>query len=367
MLMKRVLFLVNHDIVIYNFRLELVERLLADGHEVWISSPYGARIDDLKELGCGYVEADISRHGMNPIAELKLRKYYKRIISRIKPDMVFSYTVKPNIYGAMACRCLHVPCVANITGLGTAVENGGLSQRLLVLLYKAAFSGIQRVFFQNEENRQFFINKRIALGKHGMLPGSGVNLTRYAPIEYPDDRTVEFAFIARIMREKAIDNYLEAARAIREKHPNTVFHICGFCEAEYNGKLQQYIDDGSVIYHGLLRDIKPILKQSHAVILPSYYEGMSNTLLEAAAVGRPLIASNVSGCKEAFDEGISGYGFEAKDTASLINSIEKFLSLSYMEKKRMGLAGCTKMEKEFDRNIVIEAYIKELYIHVEKD
>ena len=221
--MKRVLFLVNHDIVIYNFRLELIERLLSDGHEVWISSPYGERIDELKKLGCKYIEANISRHGMNPVAELKLLNYYKRIIHEITPNIVFSYTIKPNIYGAMACRALKVPCVANITGLGIAVENGGFSQLLSVWLYKLAFTKIQRVFFQNEENRQFFIDKKIALGKHGMLPGSGVNLRRFALIEYPSDKTIGFAFIARIMKEKGIDNYLEAARVIRKKFSNTVF------------------------------------------------------------------------------------------------------------------------------------------------
>ncbi len=358
--MKRILFLVNHDIVIYNFRLELVEHLLKDGHEVWISSPYGERIDDLKALGCHYIEADISRHGMNPVTELKLLNYYKKIIKEIKPDMVFSYTIKPNIYGAMACKRLQVPCVANITGLGAAVENGGLSQILSVILYKMAFPKIQKVFFQNEENRQFFIDKKIALGKHGMLPGSGVNLTRYAPIEYPGEDTIEFAFIARIMKEKGIDNYLAAARYIHMKYPNTVFHVCGFCESEYTGTIQEYIDDGSVVYHGMVRDIKPVLNQIHAVILPSYHEGMSNTLLEAAASGRPILTSNVHGCKETIDEGISGFSFEVKNTNALIACIEKFIELPYSVKCQMGKNGRKKMEKEFDRQVVVNTYLKEL-------
>ena len=359
--MKRVLFLVNHDIVIYNFRLELIERLLADGHEVWISSPYGERIDELKKLGCKYIEADISRHGMNPVAELKLLNYYKRIISAIAPNIVFSYTIKPNIYGAMACKTLKVPCVANITGLGTAVENGGFSQLLSVLLYKLAFTKIQKVFFQNEENRQFFVNKNIAVGKHGMLPGSGVNLTRFALIEYPGDKTIEFAFIARIMKEKGIDNYLEAARVIRKKFSNTVFHVCGFCEAEYDGKLQEYVDDGSVIYHGLVRDIRAIHRCVHCIILPSYYpEGLSNVLLEACASARPIITTNRSGCREVIDDGVNGFMVKQKDTKDLIVQIERFIKLPYEQKKAMGLASRSKVEKTFDRQIVVEKYIQEL-------
>ncbi len=359
--MKRVLFLVNHDIVIYNFRLELVERLLADGNEVWISSPYGERIDDLVELGCHYVDANISRHGMNPISELKLIKYYKRIIKQIKPDMVFSYTIKPNIYGAMACCSLYVPCVANITGLGMAVENGGLSQKISILLYKLAFSKIQRVFFQNEENRQFFVDKRIAVNKHKMLPGSGVNLDRYTPIEYPDDETVEFAFIGRIMAEKGIDEYLEAARSISRCNKAAIFHVCGFCEDEYDGKLKEYVEDGSVVYHGLIRDIREIHKSVHCVVLPTYYpEGMSNVLLEACASARPIITTDRSGCREIVDDCVNGFIVEQKNSTDLIEKMQRFIGLTYDQKKKMGLAGRAKVENEFDRRIVVEKYLEEL-------
>ncbi len=358
---SKVLFLVNHDVVIYNFRLELVERLLQEGYEVWISSPYGERIDDLKKLGCKYVKADISRHGMNPLTELKLLCYYEYIIKKIKPDMVFAYTIKPNIYGAMASRKYKVPCVVNITGLGTAVENGGIAQKITVMLYKLAFTKVQRVYFQNEENRQFFVDRKLAMGKHGMLPGSGVNLQRFSLLDYPSDDTVEFAFIARIMKEKGIDNYLEAARAIRKKYPNTVFHVCGFCESEYDGKLQEYVDDGSVIYHGMVRDVREIHKQVHCVIHPTYYpEGLSNVLLEACASGRPIITTDRSGCREVVDDGKNGFIVKQQDTKDLIRVIEKFLSLSSEEKKIIGLAGRKKVEEEFDRQIVVEKYMNEL-------
>ena len=182
--MSKVLFLVNHDVVIYNFRLELVERLLAEGHQVVISSPYGERIEDLTALGCEYHEISMSRHGMNPINELTLIRRYKKLIRMVSPDIVFSYTIKPNIDGAIACRSARIPFVANITGLGTAVENGGVVQKITVRLYKYAFTKIKKVYFQNTENRQFFVDHKIAVEKHGVLPGSGVNLQRSCPLRH---------------------------------------------------------------------------------------------------------------------------------------------------------------------------------------
>ncbi|EOG32845.1 TPA: glycosyltransferase family 4 protein [Enterococcus faecium] len=359
--MKKILFLVNHDVVIYNFRLELVERLLHEGYEVWISSPYGERIDELKNLGCHYVEANISRHGMNPITELRLLSYYENIIEKINPAIVFTYTIKPNIYGAMACKKLHIPCVANITGLGTAVEKGGISQKISVLLYKLAFTDIQRVYFQNEENHQFFIDKKIALGKDDMLPGSGVNLQRFALIDYPSDNTIEFAFIARIMKEKGIDNYLEAARKIKKKYPNTVFHVCGFCESEYDGKLQEYVDDGSVIYHGMVSNVRKIHEKVHCIVHPTYYpEGLSNVLLEACASGRPIITTDRSGCREVIEEGKNGFIVKQQDTQDLVRVIEKFILIPHEKKVEMGLVGRKKVEEEFNRQIVVEKYMNEV-------
>ena len=359
--MSKVLFLVNHDVVIYNFRLELVERLLADGHQVVISSPYGERIEDLKALGCEYHEIDIARHGMNPVKELKLISDYKKLLDQVKPDMVFAYTIKPNIYGSIACRSRKVPCVTNITGLGTAVENGGLVQKITVLLYKYAFMKVQRVFFQNTENMQFFVDHKIALGKHDLLPGSGVNLQRFEVLEYPGTDTVEFAFISRIMKEKGIDQYLEAAEYIRNKYPNTAFHVCGFCEDAYEDKLKDLTDKGIINYHGMVRDIKGFLKGIHCTIHPTYYpEGLSNVLLESSACARPIITTDRSGCREVIDDGVNGYVVKQQDSQDLIEKIEKFLKLSVDERKAMGMAGRSKVEREFDRQIVVEKYIEEV-------
>lgn len=356
--MSKVLFLVNHDVVIYNFRLELVEKLIADGHQVMISSPYGERIDDLKDLGCKYYEIKISRHGMNPVKEIKLLYEYKRLIKKVKPDIVFTYTIKPNIYGAIACEAMKVPCVANITGLGSAVENEGLVQKITVLLYKYAFKNIHKVFFQNTENMQFFKDKKIAIKKHDLIPGSGVNLQRFNVLEYPATDKVEFAFISRIMKEKGIDQYLEAAEYIHNNHPNTVFHVCGFCEEAYEERLNDLAEKGIIVYHGMVRDVKSVLKNIHCTIHPTYYpEGLSNVLLESSACARPIITTNRSGCREVIDNGVNGYIVKEKDSRDLIEKIEKFMELTYDQKKEMGLRGRKKVEREFDRNIVVDRYI----------
>lgn len=358
---KRILFLVNHDIVIYNFRKELVEKLINEGYDVYISSPYGKRIEYLTELGCHFEEIEIDRHGVNPIKDFRIIKTYIKLIKRINPTAIFSYTIKPNLYGAIAAKKTDTPIITNITGLGSAVENGGILQRITVLMYKYAFRKIQTVFFQNQENMDFFIKNKIALGKHKLLPGSGVNLTHFNLIEYPNDETIEFVFISRIMKEKGIEQYLETASYIRKKYPNTKFHICGFCEEEYEDTLEAYARKNIIQYHGLIEDIREILKITHCTIHPTYYpEGMSNVLLESCACGRPIITTDRSGCREIVEDGVNGFVVKQKNTFDLQEKVEKFINLSYEEKRLFGLNARKKVEKEFDRNIVIEKYMCEL-------
>jgi len=355
---KRILILVNHDVVIYNFRLELVQKLLSEGYEVYVSSPYGERIDDIVSLGCKYVETKINRHGLNIFQELRLLRFYKKIIKKINPGIILTYTIKPNIYGSIAGRALNKPVLANITGLGTAVENGGLMQKVSIILYKYAFKDITKVYFQNRENQQFFIDNKLAVNKHELLPGSGVNLQHFSVLEYPNDKMVEFVFISRIMKEKGIDQYIEAAKYIKKKHPNTRFHVLGFCEEDYVEELNKLQEEGILIYHGMQRDVRKFLKDSHCTIHPTYYpEGMSNVLLESAACGRPIITTDRSGCIEIVDDDINGYVVSQKNSKELIVCIEKFLELSYQRKKEMGLLGRKKVERQFDRRIVTNAYL----------
>lgn len=366
----KILILTNKDSGLYRFREELIEELLVPGSyiegrnsepcEVFISIPRGEYSCKFEEMGATVIDTALDRRGKNLIHELKLLKNYKKIIKQVHPDFVLTYTIKPNIYGAIASRKCKVPCIANITGLGTAVESKGLMQKICVLLYKFAFKNISKVFFQNTENMQFFINNKIALGKHDLLPGSGVNLDNYSPKPYPNSQDIHFAFIARIMKEKGIEEYLEMAKTIKLKYPNTVFHVCGYCEQDYEERLSKLHDEGIIKYNGMIKDVHGFLENVHCVILPSYHEGMSNVLLESAASARPIITSDCAGCREAVDEGVNGYLVKVKDTNGLINTVEKFILLSYEDKSKMGLLGREKVEREFDRQIVVNRYLDTL-------
>ena len=356
----RVLILANIGLGLYKFRRELLEEL-AKQNEVFFCIPNDEFVDPIKKLGCQFIDNPLlDRHGTNPITELKLISFYKKVLRDVKPDIVFTYTIKPNAYGGMACASLGVPYVVNVTGLGTSIENGGLMQKISLTLYKMGLRKAQKVFFQNTENRDFMVSRGVVKGAYDMLPGSGVNLNQYEVFPYPDGETVDFVFIARVMKEKGIDQYLDAAKEIRKRHPETRFHICGFCEPEYDGRLQEEADKGTVIYHGLVADMKPIYQMISCTVHPTYYpEGLSNVLLESAASGRPIITTDRSGCREVVEDGVNGYVVKQQDSKDLIEKIEKFLSLSVEERKAMGLAGRAKVEREFDRQIFIKKYLDE--------
>ena len=231
----------------------------------------------------------------------------------------------------------------------------------MIMLYKYAFKDIQRVFYQNEENRQFFIEHKIETGKGLLLPGSGVNLDRYHYCNYPEDGIIKFAFISRIMKEKGIDQYLDAAKVITKKYNNVEFNVCGFCESEYDGRLQKETEDGIVKYRGMIRDVAGFMSDMHCIIHPTYYpEGISNVLLEACATGRPIITTDRSGCREVVDNGVNGYMIPCKSSEELIKAIEKFLTLTWDEKREMGIEARNKVEREFDRQIVVKAYVEEI-------
>jgi galacturonosyltransferase len=335
--------------------------LIDEKYKVFVVLPYGKKVELLKEMGCEHIDLSLDRRGMNPLADLKLLLGYYKIIRKIKPDIVLSYTVKPNIYGGLVCRLNNVPFFPNVTGLGTALEKESFIQKILVSLYRISFKKVTCVFFQNHENKDFFIDKGFKFNKYKVIPGSGVNTEFFSLLPYPSAENVEFMFISRIMKEKGIDQYLEAAEVIKAKYPNTKFHVLGFCEGAYEEKLDKLQKRGIVIYHGMQSDVREFHRISHCTIHPTYYpEGMSNVLLESAASGRPIITTNRSGCKEIVDDGINGYVVEQQNSKDLMEKIEKFLALSYEERKQMGLAGRDKVEREFDRQIVVDLYMEEL-------
>jgi len=357
----KIVVLANSDEGLYQFRNELIIKLLQD-NQVVLSMPSGKYLKYFRQIGCSVVETEFNRHGTNLMDEMKLFSAYKKLLIEENPDIVFTYTIKPNIYGGMACATLNIPYVVNITGLGMAVENKGPLQYIVLLLYRIGLRKAQKVFFQNISNEQFMLSKKIVNKSYDLLPGSGVNLAKYSVIEYPREKKVNFLFVARLMKEKGIDIYLDAAEAIHKKYPNTMFHICGTQESEYDmTRLNSLIKEGIIIYHGEVDDISAMHKTSSCTIHPTYYpEGLSNVLLESCACGRPIITTNRPGCREVVDDGVNGYLVEEKNGEDLIEKIEMFLSKSIEERKQMGIAGRRKVEKEFDRQIVIDKYLAEM-------
>lgn len=357
----KILILANKSTGLFNFRGELLKTLRSLDHEVYISVPKGDFVEEMEQMGCHVIDTQVSRHGMNPFTDLKLLATYKSIIKTVKPDIVFSYTIKPNVYGGYACRSCGVPYVANVTGLGSALENGGILQKITLALYKTGLRKAQRVFFQNEENQNFMVSHKVVNDNYSLLPGSGVNLDKFSALPYPGEDSLQFTYIGRVMKAKGIEQYLNAAQYISKKYPNTKFHVCGYCETEYQGKLDELVKNGTVIYHGMIRNVREVLKDVHCTIHPSFYpEGMSNVLLESCACSRPIITTDRSGCREVVDDGVNGFVVKQRDSADLIEKVEKFIALPYEEKKKMGEAGREKVEKNFSRQIVVDAYLKEL-------
>ena len=359
--MKKILFLVNHDIVIYNFRLEIVEKLINDGYEVHISSPYGERIDNLVQLGAIFHNIVMDRHGINPKEEFRILKEYKKLIKSINPDVCLGFTIKPNIYGAIAARKYGIPFLANITGLGTSISNGGILAFITKNLYRFGLKKAACVFFQNEYNQRVFTEKKLIRGRTRLIPGSGVNLTRFCYEDYPNDSSkIRFLFVGRIMRDKGIDELLEAFTVLKKDHSNISLDIVGDFDGDYEQTINDITASGDIQYFGKQTDVRQFYKNAHCIVLPSYHEGMANVLLEASATGRPVIATTVPGCTETFDEGKTGFGCKAKNVDSLVSAMERFLSLDHSRRTQMGVNAREKMCKEFDRNIIVSAYIEEI-------
>lgn len=352
----------NDTTYVYNLRYEVIERMIQEGYEVIVVCEKQLYVDEIKESGAVLLPMRIKRHSKNPFTDLSMIRVFYTIIRKHRPDIVLTYNIKPNVYAGVVCEGLHIPYITNITGLGTAVEYPGLTQRITVLLYKIALRKAACVFFQNRENMKFFAEKNIRWKRSRLIPGSGVNLEKYRVLEYPDIREIHFIFVARILKEKGIDEYLEAAKEIRKKYENVYFHVIGGCDdKDYINILQKENERGSIVYHGLQKDMLEYQKMSNCIILPSYYpEGMNNVLLESAASGRPIITTSRSGCGEIVEDRVTGFIVKERDTRDLVCKIEKFLAMTYEERKEMGLAGRRKVEREFDREIVVKAYVDEI-------
>ena len=346
---------------LFTFRKEVMKAIVDAGFKVYLVGPEDdPSIKSYDATGCQIINIAFSSRGTNPFSDMKLLITYLRLIRKYSPKVVLTYTIKPNIYGGIACRLRGIPQIANITGLGDAVENEGWLQRLTIMLCKIGLKKARKVFFQNKYNCDYCIRKGIFKGATDILPGSGVNLAYHTYQKYPIEGPLRFLFIGRCIRDKGAREYLAMAKAIGTKYSGTRFDVLGMVDSEYSSQLHDLEELGISKLYPSTNDVRPYLKEAICTIMPSYHEGMSNVNLESAANGRPVITSNVPGCRETIDDGITGFLAEARDTKSLCNAVERFIALPYSQKVLMGENARKKVEKEFDRQIVVDAYLNEI-------
>lgn len=368
----RILILANNDVGLYKFRKELIEELLHPGSivgdrqaeetEVYISLPNGEFVQPLEQMGCHFIETPIDRRGINPGTDLKLFRQYQKILKEVRPDKVVTYTIKPNIYGGIACRLQKIPYYVNITGLGTAFQRKGLLQALVTRMYRFALKDAGAVFFENAENKRVFEQKRIVkTDKCVLLNGAGVNITEYSCAPYPKDTGItNFLFVGRVMKEKGIDELLAAMEHLVSDQEAVHLNVVGPCEEDYVALMKEKEQEGWLSYHGYQNDVKPFIRESHCFVLPSWHEGMANTNLECAAMGRPVITSDIAGCREAVLDGKSGYLVQSKNVRDLYQTMKKFIRLSHTERESMGLVGRKHMEEWFDKRGVVRATLQKM-------
>ena len=362
--------LTNNDDDIYCFRKELIEEIIAAGYEMLISCPYGEKFELMKHIEYRYDDPEIDRRGTNIVADLKLFLHYFRLFIKNKPSVVLTYTAKPNVYAGIAAWLLGIPVISNVTGFGSVLNEGGFVQKLVMEMFRFSFRRSACVMFQNSTNMKLAEETGMVKGEHRLIPGSGVNTERYPLQPYPDGgdgkngEKVVFNYIGRILHDKGVDDYIEAARRIKAEYPSTEFNMLGFIEPteiHYEKLLSELEEKGIIKYRGSQKDIKPFVAASHATIHPSTYgEGMSNVLLESASSGRPIISTDNPGCQETFIDGETGLLYHGGDVDALCEQIKKFLAMPNEERKSMGKKGREYIKSNFSRDIVIKAYLEKI-------
>lgn len=366
--------LTNNDDDVYCFRLELVQAIIAAGYRMLISCPDGPKFEVMDELGLKkgetfiYDNPPIDRRGTSVTNDYKLMRHYRKLFKEYKPSVILTYTAKPNVYASLVAHRLHIPVINNVTGLGSVVNERGLKKALIMFLFKTAYRGSACIMFQNSTNMKLAKELGWVKGDYELIPGSGVALDRYPVQDYPeggngiDGEPVVFNYIGRILHDKGVDDYIEAAKRIKEKYPKTEFNMLGFIEPtenHYEAELEELGKQGIVFYRGSQKDVRPWIKRAHGIIHPSTYgEGMSNVLLENASSGRLIITTDNPGCQETVRDCISGFIYHGGDVNELVKKIETVVhEMPNSARKQMGLEGRNKVEKEFSREVVIKAYL----------
>ena len=361
--MNKVVISLNTSWNIYNFRLNLARALKKNGYEVILVAPYDDYSDTLKEE-FEYHDIYINNKGTNPKEDLKTLIGFYKLYKKLKPDVVLNYTIKPNIYGNIACSVLGIKTINNISGLGTVFIKESLVTKVVKFLYRYSLSKSSTVFFQNEDDRDLFIkNNLVKKDICNLVPGSGIDTRRFKPMEFQnEDNKFRFLLIARMLYDKGVGEYIEAVKILKEKYKDVEFQLLGSLDVSNNTaiskeQMQQWIDDKLVNYLGVTDDVQEYIKKADCIVLPSYREGTPRTLLESASMAKPIVTTNVVGCKEVVDDGVNGYLCEVRNAKDLAEKMEKMLQLSEDERILMGKKGREKMIKEFDEQIVIDKYL----------
>ncbi|MEL1251534.1 glycosyltransferase family 4 protein [Aurantiacibacter gilvus] len=347
----------------WNFRRQMLTALLADGHRVTVLAPSDEAVDRLVDLGCEFHPLEMDIKSLNPFAQLGLFFAMFRAFRQLRPDLVLGFTIKNNTFGSIAARLLGIPFIPNVTGLGTAFLSGKFLQRVAHLLYRVSFAGCPLVFFQNRDDSALFTGLNLVREDQVVVvPGSGIDLVHFAQAPMPaHDGPVQFLMIARLLRDKGVVEYVEAAKMVRESHPGTRFLLLGPAGSENRTafsaeQAHEWERTHGIEYLGPSDDVRPHIEQAHCVVLPSYREGAPRTLIEAAAIGRPLIASDVPGCHDIVDDGSNGLLCTVRDAESLASAMRRFLDMEAQQWATMGQEGRDKMVREYDVAHVANAY-----------
>lgn len=359
----KVVIIANNSNGLYLFRRHLISTLVERGHEVIALTPFDVDVENLRDIGAIMIETPIDRRGTNPIRDYSLIKLYKKELKKIKPDLVITYTIKPNVYGGIVCRHLKIPYAVNITGLGSAFERSKALRMIAIVLNKIALKRAKVVFFENTDNRDAFVRAGI-IGKEKtcILHGAGVDVNYFSYQPYPNDQDFRFLFIGRVMKEKGVNELFEAMEQLRMDGINCTLDILGGMEEDYKEKISHYEKEGWLFYRGFQNDVRPFIARCHCFVLPSWHEGMANTNLESASSGRPVITTCIPGCMEAVKDGISGFLCEKQNSHDLYETMKLFLGLSYEKRKAMGLAGRNHMIDCFEKTKVVNETIRMLEV-----
>ena len=350
---------------VYGWRKELIEAFIREGADFALAVPYGEQLDYFGNIGCKLYDVIMDRKSTGVLSNYALLLQYKKILLEYKPDLVLLYGSKGMLYTGYLCKKMNIPYFSNINGLGTVESTNLLTKKIILTLYKMVIPGATCVFFQNEYNMNKLIGMNIVNKNYRLIPGSGVNIDKYCFLEYPNSDRINFLFCARVMKEKGIIEFLEAAKILKMNGYNVEFDVVGMYDDEFSVKLIN--ENKNIInYYGFQKDVTPFIKKTNCVVLPSFYgEGISNSLLESASSGRPIITTNMPGCRETVIDGETGFLVEPKNYISLYHAMKTFCEMSNDKRKKMGSKAREYITKNFRREIVVDAYIDE-YIKVFK-